>query len=497
MKKLQNIIFYTLLLLHFPVFYTSNNISELSISAFIELLGITFVIGFIIIIIISIILRVIKKPINPIIVLIGIFLFFSYGIFYQGLINEESHVRHIVLLPIFAMVFLVALKYSPKSTKKTTQIIFSILIILMVSDLFTFFSEYEYESVGEYWNFSEDFDNMELENFPSIIWIIPDEYPSYDSLQLMTSYDNSNFINNLADMGFEIKDMRSNYDFSAYSIPSTMNMEYITKTDKHFDVGKEMSNSRLVQILQSNNYELTHINGEGGYHLDNFDNNLCDHNIILRNANYFDTNMVLPILIFTQPLYLNIVYDHVRNVECHFEELIQVENINSKQKFVLAHVLLPHRPHLIENEWGSLERRGNDHLRNPAEGFIGNIEIVNQKLIESLPIIIENNPNTIILIMSDHGFRYDPDVDFQKATEFQKFRYDNFVAIYLPNNFELENNVNSNVNIFRSIFQNVSENIPILEDRFFHVCYTEIKEFYDFENYTLGSKKLIDNCLIN
>ena len=87
---------------------------------------------------------------------------------------------------------------------------------------------------------------------------------------------------------------------------------------------------------------------------------------------------------------------------------------------------------------------------------------------------------------------------FQKATEFQKFRYDNFVAIYLPNNFELENNVNSNINIFRSIFQNASENIPILEDRFFHVCYTEIKEFYDFENYTLGSKKLFkDNCLIN
>ena len=173
---------------------------------------------------------------------------------------------------------------------------------------------------------------MELENFPSIIWIIPDEYPSYDSLQVMTSYDNSNFINNLTDMGFEIKDMRSNYDFSAYSIPSTMNMEYITKTDKHFDVGKEMSNSRLVKLLQSSNYELTHINGEGGYHLDNFDNNLCDHNIILRNANYFDTNMVLPILIFTQPLYVNIVYDHVRNVECHFEELREVKNINSEQK---------------------------------------------------------------------------------------------------------------------------------------------------------------------
>jgi hypothetical protein len=494
MKQFSNIILYVLLLLHFPLFYFSNNLIDLSIFSFVELLGITFIVGFIIIMVFFIISKLIKKITNPIVILICIFLFFSYGIFYELLNDNEIEIRHIYLIPLFAMVFLITLKFSPNSTKKTTQILFTILIFLVVSDLLILFSELDYDETGVYWNFSDDLTNIDLGKFPSIIWIIPDEYPSVNSLQHMTSYDNSNFTNNLTNLGFEIKDIHSNYDDSIFSIGSTMNMDYLIKTDKQYSMNTEVSNSRLIKLLKSNNYELTHINGAGSYSIEKVDNHFCETNIILKHNEFFKTTMLDFILVLSRPLYTNLMTSHVDNVECFFRELNQLENMDMKQKFVIAHVMLPHRPYLDKNEFGSLQPL--DSTLASAKGLLGNVKIVNNELMKVLPNIIKNNPNTIILIMSDHGFRYDPYLQPEKATEFQKFRHENFLAIYLPNDFKL-GDINSSVNLFRSILENSSNNVPILEDRFFHSCYTELKEIYNFENYTVGSKMLKENCIKN
>ena len=494
MKQFTNIILYALLLLHFPLFYFSNNLIDLSIFSFVELLGITFIVGLIVIVIISIILKFVKKTINPIIILIAIFLFFSYGIFYESFIDDEIHIRHIYLLPFFVLVFLIALKYAPKNTKKATQVFFTILIFLIFSDLIILFSEYDYEATGEYWDFSDDFHSIDLEKFPSIIWIQPDEYPSFDALQSIASFDNSNFINSLLDMGFEIKDVRSNYDSTVYSMGTIMNMDYLTNIDKYYSMDTEISNSRLIKLLKSNNYELTHLNGAGSYHIEKFDNHLCETNIILRHSEFFKTSMLDFILVVSRPLHTEFMSSHIDNVECFFKELKQLKNVDSKQEFVLAHVLLPHNPYLTKDKFGSLQNL-NIFQKSP-EGLVGNVKLINEKLLGILPEIIQNNPNTIILIMSDHGFRYSVDKEYQKATEFQKFRFENFLAVYLPNDFKMED-ISSNVNIFRSMLQNSSNNITILEDRFFHACSSKLKEIHNFENYTLGSTVLEKNCLFN
>ena len=96
--------------------------------------------------------------------------------------------------------------------------------------------------------------------------------------------------------------------------------------------------------------------------------------------------------------------------------------------------------------------------------FIGNLEIVNDKLLKILPNLIQNNPNTIILVMSDHGFRY----NLKNFNQDDLF-FDNFFAIYLPEGYSLEN-PGSTVNVFRGLLQNVNNDIPLIEDLHFAHC---------------------------
>ena len=67
-----------------------------------------------------------------------------------------------------------------------------------------------------------------MSKFPDIYYIIPDGYPGPKSLQTILNYDNSNFQNFLIEKGFFVAtESYSNYENTRFSIPSTLNMNYI------------------------------------------------------------------------------------------------------------------------------------------------------------------------------------------------------------------------------------------------------------------------------
>ena len=132
MKKFTDLVLYALLMIHFPLFYYSHNLFDLSPISFVELLAITFSLGFIIVGISIIFSKIIKKPTSPIAVLIIIFLFFSYRSFYEFFIDNGMEVRHLFLLPVFFIIFIISLKYAPKLSTKffTSSKVFSGLLCL-------------------------------------------------------------------------------------------------------------------------------------------------------------------------------------------------------------------------------------------------------------------------------------------------------------------------------------------------------------------------------
>ena len=129
-------------MVHFPLFYFSNNLFDLSPTSFVELLAITFSFGFAIVGISIGITKIIKKPTNPIFIIVNIFLFFSYGIFFESLSKNVIEINHFYIIPIFFAVFFIFLKYAPKFSIKLAKVVFTILFVFIIIDVVTLFSEY-------------------------------------------------------------------------------------------------------------------------------------------------------------------------------------------------------------------------------------------------------------------------------------------------------------------------------------------------------------------
>ena len=228
MNKIE-IISYIIFLVHVPLFYFSYNQFYLSFFDFFQLLGFTFLVGTIIISILFFLIRKIKNYNNPIIIFIGLFLFFSYGIFYQFLFDNNISVKHIYLIPVFLSIFILSIKYIPKPSKKIIMVVFTIFLVLIFTDITSFLSNYEFDVATTNWKDSNEFDFIDLSGLPSVIYIIPDEYPSERALKTNLNYDNSQFVHNLTEIGFEINYITSNYMYSDISIPSALNMNYLEK----------------------------------------------------------------------------------------------------------------------------------------------------------------------------------------------------------------------------------------------------------------------------
>ena len=229
---------------------------------------------------------------------------------------------------------------------------------------------------------------------------------------------------------------------------------YYTFDDKkHANLGDDVSNKQNLPLFDTTSCQ-------GNYSNDNY---LL--RFFIAQSQFASTNMLRFITWYME--YTGIKYSESAFLahECFFTELNNTKNLNSKQKFVFAHILLPHKPYFIEDENDNIQLNGGS-LESKIDN---NQKIINKRFVSVLPNLIKNNPDTIIMILSDHGIREPPksyDETLKEAVPTHT-RFDNFLAVYLPDNIRMNDKI-TNVNVFRDILRNVDPNIPVLEDEFFY-----------------------------
>jgi hypothetical protein len=134
---------------------------------------------------------------------------------------------------------------------------------------------------------------------------------------------------------------------------------------------------------------------------------------------------------------------------------------NNKPKFVYTHLMLPHYPYYFD-------KYGHSYPYNTLiEGqqinqkhYIEYLQYANNKLIHLITYIQSNTTKpTIIILMSDHGFRH-----FTTHTE-RKYQFMNLNAVFLPKDYKPFPDSLSNVNLFRVLLNNVfHQKLPMLKD---------------------------------
>ena len=320
-----------------------------------------------------------------------------------------------------------------------------------------------------------------------IYYIILDEYPRSGS---PPEFDNSEFVQELESRGFYVAGQaRSNYDRSSFSIPSSLNMEYIQDFNEHDQYTspllREMADDHnLGRIVKALGYKYLHVSS--GYRYTTASRNadlVVDFKpsgrvlsgpdttspllfeTVTRLSSRFTTTFLRTTL--AKP-FLSHEFSADRNGGSYdwshpfwtleMFDFLRAVGTRERPKFVFAHILKPHPPYSFDKSGNiAFDRSGwrDDHDPSVPSAFYGQLKYVNGRMLEVIDDILDDYQEPpIIVIVGDHG-------------HLTTLRFDILAAFLLPDGGEsaVYPSITS-VNHFRAILDYYfGLKLGLLEDR--------------------------------
>jgi hypothetical protein len=382
---------------------------------------------------------------------------------------------HFVLGPIFLTIGIFAILFFIK-TKAFTELnsIFNVIAITIIGILILNAAVF-YVSDPIDNNYSKYIEipitSKNIEEKPNIVVLLFDEFAGKKQLKNDFNHDLIPFERDLQKRGFQIpKNSFSNYPNSALSIPSFMNMNYLDfltelePDSKNMRVSIQLEEqNNVMKILKSYGFKITTFYGgfDDGVEIPAsspyVDEKLCGSDLLKINAelkrNFVTT--YLPLGFFHNTFLIS------DKVECISNYIINYKSDTTQPHYIHAHFRLPHDPFMYDSEGNHIDIKKNDD----KQAYLEQVLFAEKKIIELVDSIQKRSPETVIILLSDHGFR--GDIDWENPSDENIIRgFNNISALYFPDkNIELPNKL-SLVNIFRIFFNEYFEaDYELLEDK--------------------------------
>ena len=387
------------------------------------------------------------------------------------------------LLSVFVVILLVLfiiLRKKRTVTGKLFLFINTALLLFIAADAVTIFftsTKNKYTVAGK-----NELSYRECDSCfkPDIYYIIFDAYASSKQLKNEYGYSNEAIEDYLHNKGFYIaNNSKSNYNYTAFSIGSTLNMNYITNVDTinkttdrtYLQALKLVYKNNIVAFLQDQNYTvhnhslfdidscpttIKHVDFWGIREL--FD----QYNLFFKL--YADAGYHLPSRIknlFNNKFFVNSPELRKDLSDTVFRHLLQSIKMKvNHPKFVYAHFLDPHPPYFFDSTRKRLPKTS-----DAAEGYIHQVAYSNRlikQIVDSI-IAISERP-AIIILQGDHGITF-------KEPFYPPNKFPNLNAIFFSNkDYRLLTDSITNVNTFRIVLNTFFEqNLRLLPGNYYHL----------------------------
>lgn len=319
---------------------------------------------------------------------------------------------------------------------------------------------------------------------PDIYLLLFDEYTGSAGLRQWFDFDNSPIDSFLRQRGFHIvTGSRSNYESTAHSMASMLNMDYVKHRNKTtgsmreelVDCGIAIRNNKVCSFLSNIGYEIVnHSTFDLANHpatvkqefLPVSTKLILEETLLYRVCDEFKWFFKqYPALVKLLPITTleEKSYESARTVQLTCSESARQSN---RPRFVYSHFLIPHWPFLYDAQGNRQPEHAminGTSIKDSAAPYLryleyGNVQI--RKLVDSIQTNTQNK--AVIILMSDHGFRglNDP--------QYLPLKFQSLNAVYLPDkNYRQWNDSVTNVNQFRILFNTLfDQEYKILSDSF-------------------------------
>ena len=470
----------------------SHNVDELTLT---EMIG-PFVIVILLCVVIWGCLALILHDMgsSSILVTLLLFMFFSYGHFYNALQNVNIsdckfiH-RNIIIMPVWILIislFIIMILKNRKRLDGVNKFLNFATFILVVMPLINI-TIYKFQSnrshlssfVEQGYEFSTT-STQPSKDLPNIYYIILDGYTSNRNLNEFYNFDNSEFLNFLKNNNFYIaNDSKSNYALTFLSFASSLNMNYINYLSNKIGLNSKdrtlpyemIQNNKVMRYLKSKGYKFVHFSSGWGA----TNRNKCAD----LEYNYSAPTELFLVLINMTILkpFIKISAEPARErILDTFSQLAEVQNNVESPYFVFAHIVAPHPPYLFDAE-GELVKNTDIEMDGGVwqqeQLYLGQLTFINKKvkiLIDK--ILSESDSPPIIILQADHGTASSGGLEMP-TKELMRERMGILNAYYFPLGYDkmLYESITP-VNSFRIIFKYYfKETMELLEDKSYFSSY--------------------------
>ena len=431
-----------------------------------------------------------------------VFILLTYGNIYLSIQNWFGEPpEHKVLLAIIAGVYLLGgayLIFKVEDAKNLNLAMISgIFVMILYLGISIAIYQYKVYSSEERSGSSSEFlssslTDQELASLPDIYLILLDGHTRSDVLREDYDFDNSEFTNQLEEMGFWVaKCSHSNYPSTRLSLATLFEMDYLHHIYQDYDnlVLPPLNNTAVFKTLENHHYSIVtfhnyvfeHFNIKDDYRYAKEDN-------LFGSISEFEKQIVetsiLRILIdlegafpeaWIRPFEDSFYLTHYRDTLYALETLPKLPE-RQERLFVFAHLLVTHDPFVFTAD-GSFSAS----KFFTADDYTNSVAFIDSALPEIVNKIIQNSETPpVIIIMGDHGSTV-------KGTSIED-RMKTLFAVYLQGeNPEKFYDDISPVNVFRIIFNDMFDaDYELIDEKSYEIWNT-----YDLGNL---SKRVFPSC---
>jgi hypothetical protein len=296
---------------------------------------------------------------------------------------------------------------------------------------------------------------------PNVYFIIFDSYPSNSVLKKYYGWDDIGLLNALRSLGFTVNEnARSNYYLTIMSVPSILNMRYIHEDeefikakDRELYLNNKIKFSAVVERFKSEGYEVI-FNGIPDFTSTDFIN--------------------LFFAVSVGSVYSEIFFTKNKNDTLNKLNVLKQMEKPQKPTFAYFHILCPHSPYIFKPDGSTVTYL--EHLLrlakfsfNPSifdSAYLDQVKFIGNQIIQIASQLRTKDPDSIIIIMADHGLFLPHSAKYEKAIRIDSSLGILF-AIYTPPGIVIPEKITP-VNLFRYLFNNLfDDELEILPDRFF------------------------------
>jgi len=265
------------------------------------------------------------------------------------------------------------------------------------------------EQQQKFGNADDTKDIIENPELPNIYLLIFDEYASIDFMKKYYNYDNSGISEYLEKLGFNISYTSHNESIMTSTVLTNLvNLDYIVdNTTSPAEKENYRNNNYLFKFLTEKGYTIT---GVGSTDYFGIENVAVDFTVSKTSTVSGET---MTDLLFRQtaiwPFYTVSYNEDQERILNDFEYFKAMDNTRKNSCFTLCYFVFPHEPFYFDRYGRPYEQPTSNWKEKKY--YLGQYIFATKKMREIAELLVENDPNSIIIIQSDHGARASSDPD--------------------------------------------------------------------------------------